>query len=344
MHRACLDKDEALSVHTHLQCETASLKNNECDSSSTIKRSVRPSARANSSKCFPDPERSSAGLPQVVKAPPPPGIQPPTQTTPERFYRGDSDSQVVTLALGVLEMMRLLRRDFPASQFTPDVIGRITRMMRPSNGGNQLTIARVTKYRRLASAEFAGDNSMFFDEVNLFLSCWGRVWNDCQKMKHMNTYNVANDYVNDLKDGREGILDQFAVSGENFRRDLICDMLNYGRGYKEALMKITPSPGDGAPLFFETNRFLCWSNMPELATKAETEAFAKQFTPKLRAAAEANVADLMVLITVIPELQQCARLSSKEIDKLADRLAAWHNQAVAFQKTGKLYGLGDENN
>lgn len=158
-----------VSVHAPVQCETTSIKTNELASPSPLKRSARPSARANSSKCFPDPERSSAELPQVDKAPPPPGIQPPTQDTPERFYRGDSDSQVVTLAPGVLEVMQLLRRDFPASQFTPAVIGRITRMMRPSNGSNQLTAARIAKYHKLTLAEFAGDSSMFFDEVNLSL-------------------------------------------------------------------------------------------------------------------------------------------------------------------------------
>ena len=158
------------------------------------------------------------------------------------------------------------------------------------------------------------------------------------------TYNEANDYVNNLKDGRNGILAEFDAAGAAFRNQITCDMLNYGRSYKKAILKMRPEPGNSALLFFEAARFIYWAKIPGAYTDVERTLFFQQNQPKLRAAAKSNIVDFMVMLTVLPEFADWAGLSGSDIEILGDRLLATHTQTVAFQKTGQLYGLGDENN
>ena len=160
----------------------------------------------------------------------------------------------------------------------------------------------------------------------------------------MNNYNVANDYVNNLKDGHNGIIAEFDAAGAAFRNQITCDMLNYGRSYKKAILKMRPNPSNSALLFFEAARFIYWAKIPGGYTDVERTLFFQQNQPKLRAAAKSNIVDFMVMLTVLPELADWAGLSGSEIEILGDRLLATHTQTVAFQKTGQLYGLGDENN
>jgi hypothetical protein len=157
-------------------------------------------------------------------------------------------------------------------------------------------------------------------------------------------YNVANDYVNNLKDGHNGIIAEFDAAGAAFRNQITCDMLNYGRSYKKAILKMRPEPGNSALLFFEAARFIYWAKIPGGYTDVERTLFFQQNQPKLRAAAKSNIVDFMVMLTVLPELADWAGLSGSEIEILGDRLLASHMQALVHQKTGQLYGLGDENN
>jgi hypothetical protein len=180
---------ERLAVHGHSSSCSSNADeygmnshpvNEELMNASSVheERKDRPSARSVSSFVS-EPELAAQVLP------PSPAV---------KFF-ACVDGKSVTATPELLEMLEILKRDFPTDQFDSAAVKRIRSMMFPSRGANQLTASRMKRYQSLKNNAWSGDPTKFYKVLQVFLSCWSRVWSECRQFDVQDAARRSAEYL-----------------------------------------------------------------------------------------------------------------------------------------------------
>jgi hypothetical protein len=240
----------------------------------------------------------------------------------------------------VLDVIKVLCGSgrFDADQFTVGTVRRIARMMKPSHGKMQLTVAKIKRYQQLIDDAYADDKSMAFDEVQIFLSCWKRIWKECLEFKYGENFRLGVEYLqgNAVKD-----LDLIKYEAETVLNDVnVQVMLGCSNNQVEALLKVEPEviPGGRGDIHYEIARFeLSKQFGPDMAPVIKHRCGAK-----LKKAIGENPMLFFRLRHEFP-LEDWASLTRKNLRQLVKTAAREHGIAHTYKKFGAACGIDYDN-
>jgi hypothetical protein len=231
-------------------------------------------------------------------------------------------------------MLGMLRHDFPADQFDSVAVNRIRKMMLPSRGANQLTAARMKRYQNLKANTHSSDSTMFYSVLQVFLSCWSRVWAQCQQFKFQDAFNRSSDCLqNSLTNDLEWIL----ASAETLVQETINAERIFNQSEAVTLYNYTANPDESCSIYTEIARFmLAKENGPEL------EALVKS---KHKVTLRKYLMNSPVVFLNLKDrfpLAEWADLSAADIRTLITREANIYGASITRRMAGGFWGLKEE--
>jgi hypothetical protein len=255
--------------------------------------------------------------------------------SPEVKFFSCVDEKSVTATPELLEMLGMLKHDFPADQFDSAAVKRIRNMMLPSRGANQLTASRMKRYQSLKADAWAGESEQVYKVLQVFLSCWSRVWAKCQQHITQDAFYRSAECLRpiDLQDELTSIVQ----AAQDIAQDMAISRKLWNKSELVSLVDYNEPTTAGTRLYIEIARFMiAKEDGPEL----EAIVRAKHKTT-LRKELMNAPALFFVLKDQFP-LAEWADLSDADIQTLIARESMSYGVAINRKMVGGFWGTEEE--